>query len=69
MITISIDTKSFETIFAQNGNNAIGQDGEGNNASQSEENSLSSNQDSMCVSGETTSLSCNNLSSENIGYF
>ena len=29
--------------------------------------SQSTNQNSMCVSGESTSLSCNNLSAENIG--
>ncbi len=45
----------------------MGQEGEGNEASQSENNSQETNQNSMCVAGESTSLSCNNLSSESIG--
>jgi hypothetical protein len=48
-------------------NNVIGQEGHGNDASQSENSSQETNQNSMCVSGESTSLSCNNLSSESIG--
>ena len=36
-------------------------------ASQSEVNSQSTNQNSLCVSGESTSLSCNNLASDSIG--
>jgi hypothetical protein len=66
--------------YAQNGNNdndsdkrndnfiAQQGDGDGDNiASQSEKNLQSTNQNSMCVSGDITSLSCNNLSSEDIG--
>ncbi|HYF99583.1 MAG TPA: hypothetical protein VD815_05790, partial [Candidatus Saccharimonadales bacterium] len=56
----------FDIAFAQSGN-SLGQDGDDNNVSQSEENSQSTDQDSMCVSGDSTSLSCNNLSSETIG--
>lgn len=48
-------------------NNVIGQDGDGNEASQIDETSQETNQNSMCVSGESTSLSCNNLSSELTG--
>lgn len=67
---------SVEQSFAQreddedgsnNNNNVIGQDGEGNEASQSDETFQSTNQDSMCVSGDSTRLSCNNLSSELAG--
>lgn len=53
-------------VFAQSGN-SLGQAGDGNEASQSESSSQDTNQNSMCVSGESTSLSCNNLSSESIG--
>ncbi|HKU83339.1 MAG TPA: collagen-like protein [Candidatus Nitrosocosmicus sp.] len=48
-------------------NNVIGQEGNGNQASQSDETSQSTNQNSMCVSGDSTSQSCNNLSSELAG--
>ena len=65
---------SFEQSFAQreedsdNGNsNVIGQEEDGNEPSQNEETSQETNQNNMCVSGESTSLSCNNLSSESIG--
>lgn len=69
---------SFEESFAQreeddedivnnSNNNVISQEGDGNEASQSDETSQSTNQNSMCVSGESTSLSCNNLSSELTG--
>src|SRR5688500_18007242 len=63
---ISINGNSFEFIFAQHGN-TLGQKGDGNNAFQSKENTQNTDQNSMCVSGESTSLSCNNLSSERIG--
>lgn len=62
----SIDFSKLDFVSAQNGN-TLGQDGDGNEASQSESSSQETNQDSMCVSGESTSLSCNNLSSESIG--
>jgi hypothetical protein len=73
--SIGISSMSYafdEKAFAQsdgdsNNNNVIGQEGEGNKASQSESSSQETNQNSMCVSGESTSLSCNNLSSESIG--
>ena len=65
---ISIDSIPFETIFAQNGNNAIGQDRDGENkASQSEENPQSTNQNSTCISGDSISLRCNNVAEEKIG--
>lgn len=38
---------------------------DGNEASQSESSSQDVNQRTMCVSGESTSLSCNNLAAEN----
>ena len=50
-------------VFAQSSNSLV-QDGDGNEASQSKSSSQSTNQNSMCVSGESTSLSCNNPSSE-----
>jgi hypothetical protein len=74
----SFGVMSFEESFAQrdendnndvhnSNNNVIGQEGDGNEASQSDETSQKTDQNSMCVSGETTSLSCNNLSSEVTG--
>ncbi len=58
---ISIDSISGEQIFAQNGdNNIIGQDGDGNDASQHSEDSQETNQNSQCVSGESNFFSCNN---------
>jgi hypothetical protein len=65
---VPMDISKFDSVFAQSGN-TLGQEGDGNNASQSESSSQSTNQNSMCVSGESTSLSCNNLSSESIGTF
>ncbi len=65
---ISIDSLPFETISAQNGNNAIGQGRDGENkASQSEENSQSTNQNSMCISRDSILLRCNNVAEEKIG--
>jgi len=72
----SIGLMSFEESFAQreedddnnNGNNnAIGQQGDGNEASQSDSSFQETKQNNMCVSGESTSLSCSNLSSELAG--
>lgn len=61
---ISGGFSNIDFVFAQG--NSLGQDGEGDNESfQSESSSQESNQNNMCVSGENTSLSCNNLSSEN----
>lgn len=61
---------SFESTFAQSDDdvnkNVIGQEGNGNESSQSDEKNQNSNQNSMCVSGESVSLSCNNLSAKNI---
>ena len=70
--SIALTCMSIEKSFAQsdnnsNNNNALGQEGEGNKAAQSESSSQDTNQNSMCVSGGSTSLSCNNLSSESIG--
>jgi hypothetical protein len=45
----------------------LDQDGVDNEASQSEYSSQETNQNSICVSGESTSLSCNNLSNQRIG--
>lgn len=67
MILDSVDiTKT--SFSSTEKNNAIGQGGEDNdnNVSQNEENSQNAEQNSMCVSGDSTSFSCNNLSSENI---
>ena len=54
-------------VFAQGSGNILGQNGDDNEALQSEESTQNTSQNSMCVSGESTSLSCNNLSSESIG--
>ena len=64
---ISIDSKPFETIFAQNGNNVIGQDRDGENEASQSENPQSTNQNSTCISGDSISLSCNNVAEEKIG--
>ncbi|HET6589684.1 MAG TPA: hypothetical protein VFG45_05925 [Candidatus Nitrosocosmicus sp.] len=64
---VPMDFSNVDTVFAQSGDNTLGQKGDGNEASQIENNSQDTNQNSMCVSGESTSLSCNNLSSESIG--
>jgi len=66
LILISVSLASIEPVLAQS-DNTLGQDGDGNEASQSDESSQDSNQNNMCVSGESTSLSCINLSSENAG--
>lgn len=62
----SIDFSKIDFVSAQNGN-TLGQEGDGNEASQSDETPQETSQNSMCVSGESNSLSCNNLSSESIG--
>jgi hypothetical protein len=61
-----MNLSNIDFIFAQSGN-SLSQEGDGNEASQSDEYSQNSNQNSMCVSGESTSSSCNNLSSESTG--
>jgi len=63
-------TKLNSFTFAQsNGDNdnVIGQDGDGNDASQSDESSQESSQGTQCVSGDDNLASCNNLSSNSIG--
>ncbi len=67
-ITIVIFLLDFSNLdtYAQGGN-TLGQEGDGDESSQSESNSQNTNQNSMCVSGDSTALSCNNLSSESIG--
>ena len=69
--TIVLSFISFEKSVAQSddsdSNNLIDQDGDGNEASNGDEKSQDTNQNSMCVSGESVSLSCNNFSSESIG--
>ncbi len=65
---ISIDSKPFETILAQNGNNTIGQArDEENGASQGEGNAHPNTQYSMCKSGDSISLICNNEAEEEMG--
>jgi hypothetical protein len=66
LFVIPMYVNPFELVFAQNGN-TLGQEGDGNEASQTENSSQETIQNGMCVSGESTSLSCNNLSSESIG--
>ena len=62
-----MDLSKIVFVNAQSHGNALAQGGDGDNeASQREEKSQLTNQKAMCVSGESTSLSCNNLSSENI---
>ena len=60
---VPMDLSKHEFVIAQN-DNTLGQDGDGNSISQSEMNSQSTDQGTMCISGQSTSLSCNNLSSE-----
>lgn len=63
----SIDSSCLNIVLAQSGNN-LGLDGDDDNdTSQPETSSQEANHHSMCVSGDITSLSCNNLSSESIG--
>lgn len=58
-------------LFAQSDddgdNYVIGQSSEGNKPSQSESSSQDTNQNTTCVSGESTSLCCNNLSGQSVG--
>ncbi|WP_222424811.1 hypothetical protein [Candidatus Nitrosocosmicus arcticus] len=61
---VPMDFSKIDSAFGQSGN-TLGQEGVGNEASQSNSSSQYTNQKSMCVSGDSTSLSCNNLSSEN----
>ena len=62
---VPMDFSNVDFVFAQG--NSVGQEGAGNKASQSDSSSQETSQDSRCLSGEITSLSCNNLSSESIG--
>ena len=65
---ISIVLSPFELTFAQKeDNDIIGQEGDGNDASQSEDNSQEADQNSQCVSGNSNFFSCNNGSSNSIG--
>lgn len=77
MILLPIDSLNVDFIYVKGSSNSLGQDNDDNDndnnnndgyndASQNDENSQSSIQKSMCVSGENTLLSCNNLSSESI---
>ena len=55
LIITLITSNSVENdfVFAQSSSDdAIGQDGDGNSASQSEKSAQSNNQNAMCVSGE-----------------
>ena len=65
---IPTDFSKINFVFGLNNGNSLGQQGENENeASQSENSFQDTNQNSMCVSGERASWSCNNLSSESIG--
>ncbi|WP_148686269.1 hypothetical protein [Candidatus Nitrosocosmicus hydrocola] len=68
LFVVPIYVNPFDSIFAQS-SNTLGQEGDGNEASQSESSSQSTNQNSMCVSGESTSLSCNDFSYQRTGDF
>lgn len=59
--------KSFAQSDDDSKTNVIGQFGDDNKASQSESSSQKTNQNSMCVSGESNSLGCNSLSSQHQG--
>ena len=50
IVFVPANFSKVETVFAQNGN-SLGQEGDGNDASQSDSSSQSTNQNSMCVSG------------------
>jgi hypothetical protein len=66
-IFVSIEVYDVDYVFAQS-DNTLGQDGEGDSeAFQGESISQYNNQNSMCVSGDSTALSCNNLSGQVIG--
>lgn len=62
-----MESSPVDQIFAQNeDNNLIGQEGGGNEATQSSEESKESDQSSQCVSGDSNFFSCNNENSNNI---
>ena len=64
---IANELSPIELIFAQNeDNNVIGQEGDGNDASQSEEESQETDQNSQCVSGDSNYFGCNDGSSNGI---
>ena len=55
LILISVSLSSIGYTFAQWGD-YLGQDGDGNGTSQSKSSSPETNQNSMCISDESTSL-------------
>ncbi len=64
---IANELSPIELIFAQNeDNNVIGQEGDGNDASQSEEDSQETDQNGQCVSGDSNYFGCNDGSSNSI---
>jgi hypothetical protein len=66
VFVIANELSPIELIFAQNeDNNVIGQ-GDGNDASQSEEDSQETDQNSQCVSGDSNYFGCNDGSSNSI---
>ena len=67
VFVIANELSPVELIFAQNeDNNVIGQEGDGNDASQSEEDSQETDQNSQCVSGDSNFFGCNDGSSNSI---
>ena len=67
VFVIANELSPIELIFAQNeDNNVIGQEGDGNDASQSEEESQETDQNSQCVSGDSNYFGCNDGSSNGI---
>lgn len=65
-ISFGLNTSKLDLVYSQSGN-TLGQEGDGKDASQSENSLQETSQNSLCVSGERTSLSCNNLSGQNMG--
>jgi hypothetical protein len=64
LILTSVILSNDDLVHAQS-DNSIGQDGDGNEASQTDAKSQDSNENTMCISGKSVSLSCNNLSNAN----
>ena len=68
VFVISMELSPAAETFAQNeDNNVMGQEGDGNDASQSEVDSQETGQSSQCVSGDSNFFSCNNGSSNSVG--
>ena len=61
----TVSVSGFDTAFATNYKNHDNKGSNGNEAEQEIEQTQVIKQDSQCVSGETTLLSCNNIALQN----